>query len=96
MYERLVGENVIFRERCEGVGVISVDVAREYGVNVRSANEELRAVAAGRDDAKALGLAPGTPLLEIDRMAFDIDDKPIEWRRSRCDTRHLVYAVTLR
>lgn len=68
----------------------------EYGVNVRSANEELRAVAAGRDDAKALGLAPGTPLLEIDRMAFDIDDKPIEWRRSRCDTRHLVYAVTLR
>jgi GntR family transcriptional regulator len=68
----------------------------DYGVNVLSANEELRAVAAGRDDAKALGLASGAPLLEIDRTAFDIDGKPIELRRSLCDTSHLVYAVTLR
>jgi len=68
----------------------------DYGVNVLSANEELRAVAAGRDDAKALGLASGATLLEIDRTAFDIDGKPIELRRSLCDTRHLVYAVTLR
>lgn len=68
----------------------------DYGINVLSANEEVRAVAAGRNDAKALGLAPGAPLLQIDRTAFDIDGKPIEWRRSRCDTRCLVYAVTLR
>ena len=68
----------------------------EYGINVLSAEEELRAVAAANDDARTLGLAPGTPLLEIGRTAFDIDGKPIEWRRSRCDTRHLVYAVTLR
>jgi len=68
----------------------------DYGINVLSANEELRAVAAGPDDAKALGVAARTPLLEITRTAFDIDGRPIEWRRSRCDTRNLVYAVTLR
>lgn len=68
----------------------------DYGVNVLSTNEELRAVAAGPDDARALGLEPGAPLLEIDRTAFDISGRPIEWRRSRCDTRHVVYAVTLR
>lgn len=32
MYQRLVGDNVIFRERCEGVGVISPEVARRYAV----------------------------------------------------------------
>ncbi|MHC4975432.1 MAG: NADH-quinone oxidoreductase subunit D [Planctomycetota bacterium] len=32
MYEDLVGGNVIFRERCEGVGVITPEVARRYGV----------------------------------------------------------------
>lgn len=68
----------------------------DYGINVLAANEELKAVAAGKDDARALGLAAGAPLLEISRTAFDINNKPIEWRRSRCDTRHLVYAVTLR
>ncbi|MCG8420184.1 MAG: NADH-quinone oxidoreductase subunit D [Proteobacteria bacterium] len=31
-YRRLVGDNVIFRERCEGVGVITRDVAFRYGV----------------------------------------------------------------
>jgi NADH-quinone oxidoreductase subunit D len=32
MYGRLVHENVIFRKRCEGVGVISREVARDYAV----------------------------------------------------------------
>lgn len=68
----------------------------DYAVNVLSASEELRAVAARRNEARALGLAEGAPLLEIDRTAYDMDGKPVEWRRSLCDTRHLVYAVTLR
>lgn len=67
-----------------------------YGINVLSASEELRAVAASEKDAAALGLAVGAPLLEIDRTAVDINGEPIEWRRSLCDTRNLVYAVTLR
>lgn len=69
---------------------------REYGVKVLSTDEELRAVVAGANDAKALDLTKGTPLLEIERTAFDINGRPVEWRRSRCDTRGMVYAVTLR
>ena len=67
-----------------------------YGINVVSADEKLKAVAAARGDERALGVPLGTPLLEINRIAFDIDGKPIELRLSRCDTNHLVYAVTLR
>lgn len=32
MYHDLVGGNVIFRDRCEGVGVVTADVAQQYGI----------------------------------------------------------------
>ncbi len=67
----------------------------EYGVKVLSTDEELRAVIADANDARALDLPQGTPLLEIERTAFDINGRPVELRRSRCDTRKMVYAVTL-
>jgi GntR family transcriptional regulator len=68
---------------------------QEYGVNIVSAEEELRADAARREDAKRLPLAVGAPLLHIERVAIALDGTRVEWRVSRCDTRHLVYAVTL-
>jgi GntR family transcriptional regulator len=57
------------------------------------AKEELRAVVAGKSDARALRLEPGTPLLQIDRIAVALDGQPVEWRVSRCDTSDIVYAV---
>lgn len=68
---------------------------QEFGVNIVSADEELRADAATREDARLLGLQPGAPLLHIERVAIALDGKRVEWRVSRCDTTHLVYAVTL-
>lgn len=68
---------------------------QEYGVNIVSADEELRADAATREDARLLRLQPGAPLLHIERVAIALDGKRVEWRVSRCDTTHLVYAVTL-
>jgi GntR family transcriptional regulator len=68
---------------------------REYGQNIATADEELRADAAGKEDAKKLGVAPGTPLLHIERIGIGVDGTRVEWRVSRCDTRHLAYAVTL-
>ena len=38
------------------------------------------------DYARALGVAKGTPLLEIDRVALSLDGTPVEWRLSRCNT----------
>ena len=59
----------------------------EYGVSVVRAEERLKAVAAEDGDADLLGVGPGTPLLEVDRVALSHDHHPVEWRRSRCDTR---------
>jgi len=67
----------------------------EYGVNIVSTEEELRADVAGREDCRRLKLRPGAPLLHIDRVAIALDGSRVEWRSSRCDTTHLVYAVTL-
>jgi GntR family transcriptional regulator len=55
---------------------------REYGILVARADERLSAVAADRRTARALKIAAGTPLLRIDRIAFSIDDRPVEWRVS--------------
>lgn len=67
-----------------------------FGISVFAAKEELRADSATDEDAAHLELAPGAPLLHIDRVALALDGTPAEWRISRCDTRDLVYAVTLR
>lgn len=68
---------------------------REYGVNIVSAEEELRADAARKDDCRRLKVRAGAPLLHIDRVAISLEGTRVEWRTSRCDTTHFVYAVTL-
>jgi GntR family transcriptional regulator len=68
---------------------------REYGINIVSAEEELRADAAKKDDCRRLRLAVGAPLLHIERVAISLEGHRVEWRVSRCDTTNLVYAVTL-
>ena len=67
----------------------------EYGVNIVSTEEELRADAARKEDCRRLRLKPGAPLLNIDRVAISLEGARVEWRTSRCDTTHFVYAVTL-
>ena len=39
----------------------------DFGVTMVRASEKLKAVAAGKREAKHLGFAPGAPLLSIDR-----------------------------
>jgi GntR family transcriptional regulator len=60
-----------------------------YGVTVARAVEKLKAVAATTEEARWLGLRPGAPLLEIDRIGYGLDGRAVELRISRCDsTRH--------
>jgi GntR family transcriptional regulator len=67
----------------------------QYGQNIVTAEEQLSADVAGKEDARRLGLPVGTPLLHIERIAIGVDGMRVEWRVSRCDTRRLRYAVTL-
>ncbi len=67
-----------------------------YGVSIVSAGERIRAIAATRDDASVLNVDPGSPLLQIERTAFDIAGRAIELRQSRFVTDNYMYAVELR
>ena len=52
-----------------------------YRVHMVRADEKLRAVAAAPDAAALLGVAPGAPLLSVERVAFTYGDRPVELRR---------------
>ena len=58
----------------------------ECGVQMIRAEERLKAVLAGSSEAEPLGVAPGTPLLLVDRSTFTFGDRPVEWRRGHCLT----------
>ena len=64
-----------------------------YGVNIVLAKEELSAVLATKADEKELGIKPGSPMLRIERVAISISGQRAELRTSRCDTRHVIYAI---
>ncbi len=53
------------------------------GQIVASADEVLTVAAANPMQARLLGRPPGAPLIVIERIAFDPERRPIEWRRSR-------------
>lgn len=67
-----------------------------FGVTIPRVEEKLRAVKAPPAIARLLGQAEGSPLLLIDRVAFDVMDRPVERRRSWIETSRLHYAVDLR
>ncbi|MGE0205956.1 MAG: GntR family transcriptional regulator [Hyphomicrobiaceae bacterium] len=67
-----------------------------YGVLVAHTDERITAVAASPVDSKALDVAAGAPLLHIDRVTFDIEHRPVEWRRSTCNLRDAHYLSRLR
>jgi len=69
--------------------------SQRWGITVTSAAEQLRAVAADRTDAEALGCPFGMPLLRIERIAYDIRKTPVEYRDSRCLTDKMYYASDL-
>ncbi len=70
--------------------------AARFGVTVGRAQERLKAVPLSAADAALLGTAEGTPALQIDRIAQDLDQRPVEWRLSLCLTDRLHYRSDLR
>lgn len=58
----------------------------QYGIRMVRAEERLKAVGADEATAQLLGIAPGVPLLRIERVSFTYGDKPMEWRLGLCLT----------
>lgn len=66
-----------------------------FGITIHKAEEQIRAIAATEEDASSLGVELGTPLLEIERIAFTLDGRPVELRISRCNTSRHHYQNTV-
>lgn len=69
--------------------------SQRWGTAVAKISEKLKAIAATPVDARALGCEAGEPLLQIERIALDINRRPIELRRSYCLTHKMHYASDL-
>ena len=54
----------------------------EFGTPMVRASEKLKAVPADVGTVELLGVAPGTPLLSVERVAFTYGDRPVELRRA--------------
>ncbi len=63
----------------------------EFGVRIVRAQERLRAVPSDQGSATLLRVAPGAPLLAVERVTYTYSDRPVEWRRGLCTTRHHHY-----
>ena len=64
-----------------------------YGVNVIGVREMLGVGRADAVSAKALGLAAGEPVLEINRIAYSYKDRPVELRLMHANTENYRYLV---
>lgn len=62
----------------------------QFGVRMVRAVEKIKAVSADEDTATLLGIAPGHPLLSVERLAYTYNDEPMELRRGfyRTDAHH--------
>lgn len=65
----------------------------DFGITVLHARERARATLASREAIRHLGVASGTPLMEIRRLALSFGQRPIEWRTSLIRTEHHDYVA---
>jgi len=70
--------------------------ASRFGVTVVQVSERLKAVALDGARAALLKVADATPALTIDRVAWDLDARPVEWRVSYCLTERFHYRSDVR
>jgi GntR family transcriptional regulator len=68
---------------------------RQYGQLVVRADERVTAVVARARAARLLKIEMGSPLLRIDRVAYGIDERALEWRVSLCHLTEAHYLARL-
>jgi GntR family transcriptional regulator len=66
-----------------------------FGISIARVAERLAAVAASAEEARHLKLEVDAPLLDVSRVAFDVNGRPVELRISRCDTTRTRYAADI-
>jgi GntR family transcriptional regulator len=80
---------------CDLTGSLYEILGNEYGVRLVRAEQVVRATVADEASAALLGIAPGSPQLTVQRVAFDERERPLEravsvYRADRYEIRCLV------
>ncbi|WP_296258067.1 MULTISPECIES: GntR family transcriptional regulator [unclassified Pseudomonas] len=68
---------------------------QRYGMTVAHADERIVAICANDQQATSLGVAVGTPLLQISRLARDYQGRPVEKRLSMVSTQAHCYSNSI-
>lgn len=58
----------------------------QYGIRIVSVESRIRAVAASAEAARHIGVRPGAPLLEVERVGFELAAAAVELRTTLCST----------
>jgi GntR family transcriptional regulator len=66
------------------------------GQIIASADETLTAELADSHHGQLLGIASGSPVVVVERLARNHAGQPLEWRRSRGHASHFRYSVEIR
>ena len=70
---------------------IYLALERHYNLLIVRVDERVRSRLAGPDEERHLNLQPGTPILEVERIAYSLGNEPVEWRISSCETGQVHY-----
>ncbi|SAL77721.1 GntR family transcriptional regulator [Caballeronia arvi] len=62
-----------------------------FGINVTGTDERLRVAYASELESKLLEVDVGAPVLEVERVAYSLNQKPVEYRLTRINTEHYEY-----
>jgi len=60
-------------------------LAQEHGILLGKAQERVSIGSAPARIATSLGIAPGTPVMLLDRLLLALDGQPVEWRVAHCN-----------
>jgi GntR family transcriptional regulator len=95
-------DSFVSAERFEGLDARRIKLAdcnlrkvwwREFGLRLVSGPPGFRVVLAARDEARLLGVATDSPLLEVARVSGGLSGEPVEWSVLQCRTDRYVYRV---
>lgn len=66
-------------------------LAQQFGHLLGRAEEKVRVTVADERTAEELSVLAGAPLLELDRVVYTLDGRPVEWRLAKCHFVGTVY-----
>jgi GntR family transcriptional regulator len=98
IYETSVVPAVLFpglAERAPLPNALYALYQQAFRIAIVRADESIKAVAADEETASALGIAASSPVMSIERKAFDIADRCVELRSSFYVTDHHAYGISL-